>query len=57
MKNLLKMLDKFFLLCYNKGTKNKREVNKMANKDIIKEMVAQWEQEHADLWVYYEIGC
>ena len=29
----------------------------MANKNIIREKVAQWEEEHADLWVYYEIGC
>lgn len=29
----------------------------MANKNVIREMVAQWGQEHADLWACYEIGC
>lgn len=29
----------------------------MTNKGIMREMVAQWEQEHADIWAYYEIGC
>jgi hypothetical protein len=29
----------------------------MTNKEIINAMVAQWEEEHADAWAKYEIGC
>ena len=29
----------------------------MTNKKMINAMVAQWEQENADLWARYEIGC
>ena len=29
----------------------------MTNKEIINAMVAQWENEHKDIWIEYEIGC
>ena len=29
----------------------------MTNKEIINAMVAQWEEENADTWARYEIGC
>ena len=29
----------------------------MTNKEMINAMVAQWEQENADIWARYEIGC
>jgi hypothetical protein len=29
----------------------------MTNKEIINAMVAQWEEEHADIWAKYEVGC
>ena len=29
----------------------------MTNKKMINAMVAQWEQENADTWARYEIGC
>ena len=29
----------------------------MTNKEMINAMVAQWEQENADTWARYEIGC
>lgn len=28
----------------------------MANKEIINAMIAQWESEHADIWIKYETG-
>jgi hypothetical protein len=29
----------------------------MTNKEIINAIVAQWEEENADTWAKYEIGC
>ena len=29
----------------------------MTNKEMINAMVAQWEQENADIWARYEVGC
>ena len=29
----------------------------MTNKEMINAMVAQWENEQADAWARYEIGC
>lgn len=29
----------------------------MTNKEIINAIIAQWEEEHADTWARYEIGC
>lgn len=29
----------------------------MTNKEMINAMVTQWEEEHADIWAKYEIGC
>ena len=29
----------------------------MTNKEIINAMVAQWEEENADIWAKYEISC
>lgn len=29
----------------------------MANKEMLLAMAKQWEDEHADKWAEYEIGC
>ena len=29
----------------------------MTNKKIINAMLAKWEEEHADEWAKYEVGC
>ena len=47
------MLDNFFLLWYNKGTKRQGE-NTM-NEQELEMLVAQWEQENQDQWARYEV--
>jgi hypothetical protein len=57
LKIFEKSLDKLPKLWYNKSVKRKRGKSKMTNKEIIDLIIAQWEEENADTWARYEIGC